>query len=179
MGAAPECLGLVADVGGTNLRLALAGGDGRFHAEGRFHCADFPGLSAAVTAWARAQGIEALPARAAVSAAGPVTGGTVRLTNHPWVIDAAELSRTLGIAQVHVVNDFTAQALALPDLAPEDLFPISGGRADPQQTLLVLGPGTGLGVAGLLPGGGPAVGRVIDSEAGHMGLAARDAETVR
>lgn len=165
--------GLVADIGGTNARIALVRADGGIERSGRYLCADFPDLAAALRRFAEDRGLSALPPRAAVCAAGPVEGGRVRMTNHAWEIDAAATARDLGLARLDLINDFTAQALALPALGPDDLFPIATGRAVPGAATAVMGPGTGLGVAGLMPGAG--IADVVTSEGGHMTAAPRDA----
>jgi glucokinase len=107
--------------------------------------------------------------------AGPVTEEPVRLTNAPWAIASAALAARFGFRAVRLVNDFLAQAHALPHLAAADLHPIGGGRGDPAAPMIVLGPGTGLGVAGYIPGAGIA----IPTEGGHAGLAAETAEEDR
>ncbi len=169
--------GLVADIGGTNARIALVGADGGLARPGRYLCADFPNLAAALRRYAEDQGLDALPSRAAVCAAGPVEDGRVRMTNHAWEIDAAATADDLGMDRLGLINDFKAQALALPALGPGDLFPIAPGRAVPGAATAVMGPGTGLGVAGLMPGAG--IGDVVTSEGGHMTAAPRDADEAR
>ena len=110
---------------------------------------------------------------ALLAVAGPVEGGRSKLTNCSWVIDADELRRTFGLAEVRVVNDFAATAHSLPSLAAADLQPLGGGRAVPGAPMAVLGPGTGLGVACLVPGASePAV---IAGEGGHATFAAASA----
>jgi glucokinase len=160
---------LVADVGGTHARLALVGTDG---APGRpvvLATTRYPDLATAVAAT-----FTPLPPleRVAVCGAGPVVDGVVRLTNCPWEISAAGLRDALGVSEAIVINDLTAVALALPHLRERelrDLGGIPGGVRGPRG---VLGPGTGLGVSGLLGEDGEAV--PIAGEGGHVSLAASD-----
>lgn len=158
---------LLADIGGTHARFAIGEGPPL-----TLPVAAFAGLEEAIAAALARLG----PAETAVLAlAGPVASGPVRLTNAPWVVDPAALAARFGFRAVRLVNDFLAQAEALPHLGPADLHPIGGGSAVPGAPMLVLGPGTGLGVAGYLPGPGLA----IATEGGHAGLAAEDEEQDR
>lgn len=101
-----------------------------------------------------------------VSAAGPVAGGVARLTNAAWTIDAQALARRFALDGCLVLNDFEAQAIALPHLASKTTRTLVAGAFDSSLTQLVLGPGTGFGVAALLADGGRW--RPLPSEAGHM-----------
>ncbi|MCK9912932.1 glucokinase, partial [Microbacteriaceae bacterium K1510] len=71
----------------------------------------------------------------------------VSFTNNPWSFSVAELSLRLGIRQLHVINDFHANALALPHLASEDVHKVGGGKIVARAPMGVLGPGSGLGVS--------------------------------
>lgn len=161
---------LLADIGGTNARFALLEG-ARPGSPLVLPVAAFPTAEAAI-AEALARLAPRAPVRLAVLAlAGPVMDGTVRLTNADWEVSATALAARFGFARVRLVNDFLVQAHALPHLAGADLQRIGGGRAVPGAPLLVLGPGTGLGVAAFLPGPGLA----LPTEGGHVGLAPTDA----
>jgi glucokinase len=159
---------LLADIGGTNARFALLAG-GEIGAPVTLAVADFATVEDAMARALARLG----PAETAVLAlAGPVAGEVVRLTNAPWAIGTAALAARFGFRQVRLVNDFLAQAHALPHLAAADLHRIGGGRRDPAAPMIVLGPGTGLGVAGFIP----AAGLAIPTEGGHAGLAAETPE---
>ena len=116
------------------------------------------------------------PGSAAIGIANPVLGDRVQMTNHHWSFSIAQLQRDLGVQRLAVINDFTALALSLPALAASDLRPIGPGQAVAGAPQALIGPGTGLGVSGLLPthtGGRVA----IAGEGGHVTLAAaEDAE---
>ncbi|WP_270937332.1 glucokinase, partial [Falsiroseomonas oryzae] len=141
---------LLADIGGTNARFALL--DGSPGAPLVLPVAAFAtvedAIAAALARLAPGGGVQ----QAVLALAGPVLHEPVRLTNAPWKVATAPIAARFGFARVRLVNDFLAQAHALPHLAPADLRPIGGGRRDTAAPMLVLGPGTGLGVAGFLPG---------------------------
>ena len=114
--------------------------------------------------------------RALFAVAGPVQGDRCVLTNCSWVVDTREFSESFSV-QARIINDFEAVAYSLPWLASADLAGIGGGRAELAAPMAVLGPGTGLGVACLVPGTGKRL--VISSEGGHATLAgANDREDV-
>ncbi|WP_372617421.1 glucokinase [Falsiroseomonas sp.] len=161
---------LLADIGGTNARFALLRGA----VHGPHLILPVAGFATVEDAVARALGHlapEGGVETAVLALAGPVVTEPVRMTNAPWEVSAAALGARFGFGRVRLVNDFLAQAYALPHLASDDLLPIGGGRAATGAPMLVLGPGTGLGMAGFLPGPGLA----ISTEGGHAGLAPTDA----
>ena len=157
---------LIGDIGGTNARFALVRDAGPERLQ-RLAVASFADPATAIAAvLAEADG----PVDGALLAvAGPVTGPTAELTNGRWQFDAERLAVAAGLEKVVLLNDFAAQALALPELAADDLVPLGGPAeaADATAPLAVLGPGTGLGVAALLAQGTPLVG-----EGGHVTLPA-------
>ncbi len=173
---------LAADIGGTNLRLAIYDDE----AENRLHDAvvltqetSDPGLTIrAFLDQAESSGIP-FPHAAAMGLAGPINNGVCRGTNLPWNIDEQEMRSALGIEQLRLVNDFTALARAVPSLGKNDLLSIQEGQSDEWGPILLLGPGTGLGVAYLLPDPGCAGGyRIQHSEGGHASFAPRSAREV-
>jgi glucokinase len=172
----PGSLDLLADIGGTNARFALVRG-AVIERQSRVLVADYPDPAAAVRAFLGPGIGPRSVRRAALAVAGPVTDGEARLTNGPWRISARSLGAVLDTKQVHVVNDFEAVAWALPALKGSDLRPVGGGTAEPGRPAAVIGPGTGLGVAGFVPGpGGP---RILVTEGGHVTMAAADEEEER
>lgn len=159
---------LIADVGGTNVRFALLSDS---HAEPRMlppaMTADFPDIATAIDEVVLAH-TSLLPRTAVLAVAAPVRGDEVHLTNADWVIRPEELMKALGLRDVVVINDFEALALALNSLSAADLEPIGGGMVDPMGAKVVLGPGTGLGVAGLVRAGNLWV--PLPGEGGHVAL---------
>ncbi len=109
---APSPQRLVADIGGTNTRFALAGPEGRLLAPQTLATRRFDSLADAARSYLESTG--ARPREACIAVAGPVTGDTVRLTNHRWEFSIAALRDGLGLARLRVINDFEAIALALP-----------------------------------------------------------------
>ncbi|HKQ14585.1 MAG TPA: glucokinase [Steroidobacteraceae bacterium] len=144
---------LIADIGGTNARFALL--DGRtWRDEKVLACADYPDIVSAIEDYLRtvsAASGAARPAEGALAIAGPITGDIVRMTNHAWQFSAARTREALGWRRLIMVNDFTALAMALRHLPPDELEQIGGGQAVADAPLALLGPGTGLGVSGLIP----------------------------
>jgi glucokinase len=114
-----------------------------------------------------------LPVHAACFAvAGPVFSGRARITNLPWVIDAALLKSTFGWDHVDLMNDLEAVAYAIPILPPEDVYQLSAGQPVPGGSISVLAPGTGLGEAYLTFDGGKYVAHA--SEGSHTDFAPLD-----
>lgn len=153
---------LLADVGGTNVRFAVLHGT-EVGPVTRLEVADHASLADAMAAYLA---VTAGTVQGAVLAvAGVVTGERCPLTNNDWVVDAAELRARFGLTAVRLVNDFEAIAWALPQLAPADLKQIGGTRALAGAPMVVLGPGTGLGVAACVPHAGGDF--IVHSEGGH------------
>jgi glucokinase len=140
---------LVADIGGTNARFALVDAHRKLYAEQILACADFSGLTLAVHAFLQAAG-NVRPRRAAFAVATPVIGDWIQLTNSHWSFSTKSVQKELGLEQLIILNDFSALALALPQLEPEERLAIVGGEAVHGAPIALIGPGTGLGVSGLL-----------------------------
>jgi len=161
---------LVGDVGGTNVRLALArAGGGRvslstiWKREG----AAFSTFEDALDVFLNETG--ARPAGAALGLAGVVANDRVELINRGWNVDLAHVRRRLGGVRLVAVNDFIAMARAAPELGDDELEPIRSGKADPQGSAVVGGPGTGFGLSILRRITSGWV--VIGGEGGHQAFA--------
>jgi glucokinase len=155
---------VVADLGGTHARFAtLTATDGLQDVE-VMSCADFPRMQDAIKAYFAGHGIDAV-AEICLAVAGPVDQDPVELPNNPWAFSRAQLEKELG-ARLTVINDFTAQALSIDRLALDDLTWIGMPRPHEGGTRVVVGPGTGLGVA-IHQHDSP----VLNSEGGHIGFA--------
>lgn len=176
----PDYPHLIADIGGTNARFALVLDErNQPSAKRSLVCADFPTLADAATVYL-SQSNTAQPQAAAIAVATAVTSDQVTLTNHPWSFSVQSLCETLGLAKLTVINDFTALALALPYLHPSDVEQLGEGQPRQNAALALLGPGTGLGVSGLVPSGDGWI--PLQSEGGHATLAAvtqREMDIVR
>jgi glucokinase len=167
---------LVGDIGGTNARFALVGENGQPEQSQSLRTDDFPSLSAAITAYLEEsviQGNQLAIRQAAIAVATPVVGDTIKLTNNHWSFSIDDTRKALGFDRLHVVNDFTALALSVPHLPADELKQIGGGKAVEQHAIAVIGPGTGLGVSGLIPCGGHW--SALQGEGGHVSLGVRTA----
>jgi glucokinase len=144
---------LVGDIGGTNARFGLVAPDGELLHSSVLADNDYPGIGEAIAAYLKMRGGLPRPRRAAIAIASPVAGDEVRMTNHPWTFSISGLGKRLGFQRLKVINDFTAQALALPHLKDGDRTVVGTGKAEPGYPIGVLGPGSGLGVSGMIPAG--------------------------
>jgi glucokinase len=165
---------LIADVGATNARFALLGATGEIERVRVLACADYPSIGNAIEAYLGQE--QALtpsgtqrPRAAALAIAGPVTGERVALTNHPWSFAIGELRRRLSVDRLLVVNDFTAVAAAITHLKSNDSNAVGGGSAVAAAPIGVIGPGSGLGVGGLIPMGDRWF--ALSGEGGHATMA--------
>jgi glucokinase len=160
---------MIADIGGTNARFALLDGLAR-RDEIVLPCADYPDLVSAAEDYLRRVGAsqEGRPLEAALAIAGPVTNDIVRMTNHVWQFSAAHTKQQLRLRRLIVLNDFTALAMAVRHLKGADLEQVGGGKAAPNSAIAVIGPGTGLGVSGLIPSGQHWI--PLQGEGGHVTL---------
>ncbi|HET6724857.1 MAG TPA: glucokinase [Gammaproteobacteria bacterium] len=166
---------LLADVGGTNTRVAektvgMPAGD--VHA---YRNRDFPSLQALLRHYLDESGAQ--PAAGALAVASPVDSDTISLTNLDWRFSVEALRSSLGFATLRAFNDFTAVALALPALGADQLEQIGPGTVLKNSALAALGPGTGLGVSGLVPCGNAWA--ALSGEGGHASLAPATEEESR
>lgn len=160
---------LVADVGGTNTRLALFDeSDGEFSALATFSNREFDSLEAVLDQWLASLD-EPSPERGCIAVAAPPSGDQVSMINIGWAFSCNTLARRFGLRQFTCLNDFEANAHALPYLQGDDLEEIYAGREGGHTTLATVGPGTGLGGSTLQWVNGVAVARA--SEPGHASLA--------
>lgn len=162
---------LLADIGGTNARFVLVEPSGAERAV-TFACADHGSLESAIRAALVLLGAPTPPPLAALAVAAPITGDQVALTNLPWSFSCRALAGALGFERLEVINDFTAIALGVPHLGPDDCRPIGGGSAVAGAPIAVLGPGSGLGVSGLVPADARWI--ALSGEGGHVTMAAAD-----
>ncbi len=165
---------LLGDVGGTHARWAWQPSPGAAPQQVRIlACSDFAAIDSCI---AHYLGLECLPAprRAAFGIATAITGDEVRMTNHPWRFSTSGLRAALGVERLVVLNDFEALAQAVPGLGADDLRAVGGGQASASANKAVIGPGTGLGVSGLVADGRGAWLAVV-GEGGHATLAASNA----
>ena len=164
---------LVADLGGTNARFAIAEpvSLALSHVV-QFPCQAHRGPEAAIRFYLEQVG--ARPKYASIAVAGPVKGDNITFTNSDWSFTISAICRDFGFKDVRVLNDFEAFALALPSLVAHEVLQIGGAEPQTHGTKVAIGVGTGTGVAALVwsPSGWVAV----PSEGGHASFACQTAE---
>ena len=166
---------LAADVGGTKTLLGLFARAPERPTRievGEFTTLDYDDLAPMIREFLKANGVDARAIEAATfGVAGAVTEQVARLTNVPWVVDAAAVTGTAGIRRVHILNDLEAMAHSVVVLEPSELAILQQGVAQPGGNAAVIAAGTGLGEAFLLN----LDGRFLPgaSEAGHADWGAR------
>jgi glucokinase len=162
---------LLADVGGTNARFALETRPGEITQVHVYPCADYPGIAEVIKKYLKDTKIGRVN-HAAVAIANPVDGDQVRMTNHDWHFSIEATRRALGFDTLLVVNDFTALAMALPGLTDAQRVQVGSGTRRPHSVIGLLGPGTGMGVSGLIPADDRWI--ALGSEGGHASFAPSD-----
>jgi glucokinase len=175
---------LLADIGGTNARFALQTAAARFEHVEVLACGAYATLGDAMRAYlasAAARGFAVAAIRhAAIAIANPVDGDAVSMTNHHWSFSISILREEHALATLLVVNDFAALAMALPYLAPGQRERIGGGERDGDalagRPIGLIGPGTGLGVSGVLPCGARWI--ALAGEGGHASFAPANRDEV-
>lgn len=161
--------GLIADIGATNARFALADNKG-VYSEQILKCADYPGLVEATRAYLSLAKPANMPQSAAMAIAGPVLGDRFEMTNHVWSFSQKETQKALGLQRFHLVNDFVALAMAVPHLKDKDVRQIAGAKPLAGAPIGIIGPGTGLGVASLVWDGKHYI--PVSGEGGHVTMPA-------
>ncbi|SIS36654.1 glucokinase [Insolitispirillum peregrinum] len=164
---------VIGDIGGTNARFAIVfDQQPGWHHEQTLAVRDHPSLADALTAYLGGLSLPSAPSRAALCVACPVLGDQVALTNSPWTFSQQALRQQMGWDRLTVVNDFVGNALACPHLTAADRVSIGEGSSVAGFPVAVLGPGTGLGVALLVPTP-DSHWLPVATEGGHVTLAAR------
>lgn len=162
---------LVADIGGTNARFALETAPQRLEHIAVLAANDYDSVVAAIRAYLAGAG-EPPVRHAAIAIANPITGDWVQMTNHHWAFSIETTRQALHWDTLILLNDFTAQALSIPLVASHDLVAVGGGQMLAGAPKAVIGPGTGLGVSGLIPAAGSYV--PLAGEGGHVSFAPFD-----
>lgn len=163
---------LLADIGGTNARFAWQDDAGKAPRDLQtLNVSDYASLAETMRAYLDRLGRPA-PPWCAIGVASPITGDAVRLTNSHWSFSIDAVRCEFGFERFVVINDFTALALAIPDLPAHELRQLGGGGAVAGTPLGLIGPGTGLGVSGLVPSTEPGRWVALQGEGGHVTLSA-------
>jgi glucokinase len=159
---------LLGDIGATNARFAVLI-DGMLGPIEWIEVAHHPTFDGAVKHFLQSHGRDLRVAHALLAIAGPVKDDRCEFTNCPWTVDSRDLQNQFGFRSVQLVNDFEATASSLPHLTKQDLHSLGEGPGVPGASMVVLGPGSGLGVAGLVQNGAGHV--VVPTEGGHATMA--------
>lgn len=167
---------LVADIGGTNARFGLVEqapktGKPNYTSSQQItlRCADYPDMGTMIKACCAEFNI-AMPEYACLAIAGPIDeDGTVQMTNLDWKFMITELRNQLGMKTLHVINDFAALAYSVPFLAEQETKVLYAADSNPEAPIVVMGPGTGFGMALLVPENGSW--KIIPTEGGHASFA--------
>ncbi|MBT8445149.1 MAG: glucokinase [Gammaproteobacteria bacterium] len=168
---------LLADIGGTNTRCAITGPDGRHGSVQAFSNRDFDSLRSLLSSYVASLPQDDRPRNGALAIAAPVRGDDVHMTNIDWRFSISDIRDALNLEDLRALNDFEALAYSLPALGPEELLKIGGGDIVKGKPKGVIGPGTGLGVASLMPIDGRWI--ALPGEGGHATLPATDPEEER
>ncbi|MFN6960934.1 MAG: ROK family protein [Rhodocyclaceae bacterium] len=159
---------LIGDIGGTKVLLALVDETGSIVRQCRLASAEFASFEDLLATYLR--GVDAHIGGGCLAVAGPVAedGRSAKLTNLPWQIDCAALEARFRFGRLWLINDFAAVAHGVARLAPQQTIQLQAGEPGVRGVRLVLGAGTGLGMAMLVDG------RILPSEGGHVGFAPAD-----
>jgi glucokinase len=168
---------LLADIGGTNTRCAIVGTGDTPVAIEVFENRCFSNLSELLNRYIDSLSADNKPTSGMLAVAAPIRGDTVQMINIDWQFSTESLRQSLGIERLQLLNDFEALAIGLPHLKPDEIRQVGDGKAATNRPMAVLGPGTGLGVASLIPtrDGWQAV----SGEGGHVTLPAVSPQEAR
>ncbi len=166
---------LVADIGGTNIRLGLADLSDLSIADViTYQCEDFDNIEFAIEKYLAETGHTV--SHVCIDVATAVTGDFVSLTNNHWEFSQQALKQKFGWQYLSVINDFTAIAMSVPNIPDEKKVQIGGSQAQVNKPIAIYGAGTGLGVAHLVHTGEKWL--PIDGEGGHVDFAPIDQDEI-
>ncbi|MBR9865555.1 MAG: glucokinase [Oceanospirillales bacterium] len=163
---------LVGDIGGTNARFALVRpGSVELEYVETLQCSEYDNIDSACRAYFSSVGIAGIE-RACLAFACPVQGEVIKMTNNHWHFTRTDLIQQLGLKQLKLVNDFTAMALGMLHIGDDEKIQVGSGRSLEGAARLVIGPGTGLGVSGLVKANDDWI--PLSTEGGHISFAPAD-----
>lgn len=169
---------LVGDIGGTHARFALyrggVDGNGELHSHRTLSAVDHHAFDEAICAYLDSVGVQSTHlVGGGLAVAAPLLGGVVQFTNSPWSFVQHELQVSLQLSRLTLLNDFEALAMRVPAVTSDEILTLRAGDPESRSARLVLGPGTGLGVAGVVPVAG-ASWQALPGEGGHVSFAPSD-----
>ncbi len=165
---------LVADIGGTNIRLAIVEPSNKLANIEVFQCADFPSLEAVIRSYLEQYHYNPADVSACLGIACPVEQDEIVMTNMPWKFSKSALKANLTLNRLWLINDYTAIAHAIPLLSDQQKVKIGGGKVEQHKPISICGPGTGLGVANMAYDGQKWL--CLSGEGGHVDFAPIDAQ---
>lgn len=171
-------INLIADIGGTNIRIALATTTAEIviNEIETYQCKQFASLAEVLAHYIDVKGLAKHQINACFAIACPVDADLISMTNLPWQFSQKELKKSLQLNSLSFINDYTAIAMAIPLLSDHQKVKIGGGTSVVGKPISVCGPGTGLGVANLIPVSisGKSQWHCVSGEGGHIDFAAID-----
>ncbi|WP_286267289.1 glucokinase [Thalassotalea atypica] len=165
-------INLVADIGGTNIRIGLSDSSGNIDALSVYQCNQYPSLSAVISQYLSEQQLEHHDIHACLAIACPVENDLITMTNLPWEFSRSQLKQELQLKTLLLINDYTAIAHAIPLLSDNQKVKIGQGEKVAGKPISICGPGTGLGVANLISDNGKWIS--LSGEGGHVDFAPID-----
>ncbi|WP_281557206.1 glucokinase [Thalassomonas sp. RHCl1] len=168
---------VVADIGGTNIRLGISDEQGKISELEVFQCNDFASLADVLKHYFSEKAITGKSINACLAIACPVENDLISMTNLPWQFSKSALKATLNLNKLLLINDYTAIAHAVPFLSDEQKVQIGQGSAAADKPIAICGPGTGLGVAHVVPANGQWLS--LGGEGGHVDFAPVDEDETR
>ncbi|QOL24856.1 glucokinase [Thalassotalea sp. LPB0316] len=169
---AKQITNLVADIGGTNIRIGQVLDNREIVNIDVFQCRDFPSLADVFTHYLTRNELAQSQLNVCLAIACPAEQDLVVMTNMPWQFSKSELKATLNLNHLLVINDYTAIAHAVPFLTDDQKVQIGRGEALANRPISICGPGTGLGVANVVPSENGWVS--LGGEGGHVDFAPID-----
>ena len=167
-----QIINLVADIGGTNIRLAITDKANNINEIETYQCAKFPHLSHVIQRYLTDKGLLNAKINACLAIACPTDTDLISMTNLPWQFSQKQLKKDLNLNSLTLINDYIAIAMAIPLLKESQKVKIGQGHSLENQPIAVCGPGTGLGVANLVNIGNHW--HCLDGEGGHTDFAPVD-----
>jgi glucokinase len=169
-----KTINLIADIGGTNIRLAQADSQSntKYTDLETYQCANFSSLIEVISQYIASKNITGTSINACLAIACPTDSDIISMTNLPWKFSQQALIKSLNLNSLTMINDYTAIAMAIPLLSEKQKVKVGGGEAVADKPIAVCGPGTGLGVAHLVPVNNQW--HCFSGEGGHVDFAAVD-----
>lgn len=170
-------ISLIADIGGTNIRIAITDHQNNIQQIKVYQCQKYPSLDVILKDYITSHDIAGQDIDACLAIACPVENDLISLTNLPWSFSQKELKGNLGLKSLTLINDYTAIAHAIPLLTEQQKVKIGAGEAVMGAPISICGPGTGLGVANLINHKGSWIS--LSGEGGHVDFAPTNQQEIQ